>query len=329
MISHTASSFIAVGRSALLAALLATGCRCAAPEPEEKALPSAVVAVSSVVKPATLYLPDAQAVLPEAPGVATAQVYVAGRCPPDMVDVRGEFCIDRYEASLIDVVSGQPLSPYYHPTRVQALKSFGYWQGESKLIGSNTARVMPLPDLPAWQREREPSPSARNQRGEIPSGYLSADVAEAVCQRAGKRLCSEQEWVTACRGQQGRKFPYGDEYRHGACNVFRDTHPAQVLHSDASEGHLDPRLNLVKEAERPLLQPSGSSSECASQWGSDAAYDLVGNLDEWVVATDGGSTTGKFLGGFYARATREGCDAAVSSHARSYFDYSLGTRCCR
>jgi hypothetical protein len=35
------------------------------------------------------------------------------------------------------------------------------------------------------------------------------------------------------------------------------------------------------------------------------------------------------LGGFYARATREGCDASVSSHAKSYFDYSLGTRCCR
>jgi formylglycine-generating enzyme required for sulfatase activity len=183
---------------------------------------------------------------------------------------------------------------------------------------------MPLPDLPAWQRDREPSPMARNRRGDIPSGYLSADVAEAVCQRAGKRLCNEQEWATACRGQENRKFPYGDEYRHGVCNVFRDTHPAQALHSDASEGHLDPRLNLVKEGDQALLLPSGSAAECASHWGSDAVYDMVGNLDEWVQ-----NGSGKFMGGFYARATREGCDASVSSHARSYFDYSLGTRCCR
>jgi formylglycine-generating enzyme required for sulfatase activity len=317
--------------------LFATGCRCATPEPEDKTLPSAVV-VPSAARPATLYLPDAQAALPAASGIGNASAYVAGRCPPDMVDVRSEFCIDRYEVSLVDAVSGQPLSPYYHPTRAQALKSFGYWQGESKLVGSSSARAMPLPDLPAWQRERELSPSARNQRGNVPSGYLSADIAEAVCQRAGKRLCREEEWVTACRGQEGRKFPYGDEYRHGVCNVFRETHPAHVLHGDASEGHLDPRLNLVTEAERPLLQPSGSSSECASHWGSDAVYDMVGNLDEWVIRTSdpsaadptvSDSNIGKFLGGFYARATREGCDASVSSHAKSYFDYSLGTRCCR
>jgi formylglycine-generating enzyme required for sulfatase activity len=317
------------GLNVLVVSLFLGGCRCAAPEPEQKALPSAIVAVPSVAKPATLYLPDGQAALPAAQGVAQAQPYVAGRCPPEMVDVQGEFCIDRYEATLIDAVSGQPLSPYYHPTRAQALKSFEYWQGERKMIGPGWARAMPLPDLPAWQRDREPSPSASNQRGAVPSGYLSADVAEAVCQRAGKRLCQEQEWVKACRGQEGRKFPYGDEYQHAVCNVFRDTHPAQALHSDASEGHLDPRLNLVKEAEQPLLQPSGSSSQCASHWGSDAVYDMVGNLDEWVTATTSDSATGKFVGGFYARATREGCDASVSSHAKSYFDYSLGTRCCK
>lgn len=308
---------------------LAAGCRCAPPEPEERALPSALAPAPSGARPATLYLPDAQAALSAAPGITSVPVYVAGRCPADMVDVRGEFCIDRYEVSLIDVVSGQPLSPYYHPTRAQALKSFGYWEGESKVVGSSVARVMPLPDLPMWQREREAKPQARNQRGDIPSGYLSADVSEAVCQRAGKRLCSEQEWLMACRGQEGRKFPYGDEYRHGVCNVFRDTHPAQALHQDPSEGHLDPRLNLVKEGDQSLLRPSGSAPECASHWGSDAVYDMVGNLDEWVMATDSDSTLGKFLGGFYARATREGCDAAVSSHAKSYFDYSLGTRCCR
>jgi len=37
---------------------------------------------------------------------------------------------------------------------------------------------------------------------------------------------------------------------------------------------------------------------------------------------------GMFLGGFYARSTTKGCDAQISSHAPSYFDYSTGTRCC-
>jgi hypothetical protein len=51
---------------------------------------------------------------------------------------------------------------------------------------------------------------------------------------------------------------------------------------------------------------------------------MVGNLDEWV-----DDPRGAFLGGFYARATSNGCDARVSEHPPEYFDYSLGVRCCR
>jgi hypothetical protein len=110
----------------------------------------------------------------------------------------------------------------------------------------------------------------------------------------------------------------------GRCNVLRDIHPAAVLHGDASEGHLDPRLNQVSQGEDPLLRPTGGTPECRSEWGADAIYDMVGNLDEWV--SDSG---GVFVGGFFSRATREGCDARIEAHGPSYFDYSLGVRCCR
>jgi hypothetical protein len=53
-------------------------------------------------------------------------------------------------------------------------------------------------------------------------------------------------------------------------------------------------------------------------------FDMVGNLDEWVEDPEG-----TFAGGFYSRGTHEGCDAVISSHDFAYFDYSLGTRCCR
>ena len=106
--------------------------------------------------------------------------------------------------------------------------------------------------------------------------------------------------------------------------MFREAHPGQILHGDASVGHLDPRLNLVAGAAGPLLRKTGATSSCKSEWAGDAAYDMVGNLDEWISAP-----VGAFVGGFYARGTREGCDAKVSSHPRSYFEYSLGVRCCR
>jgi formylglycine-generating enzyme required for sulfatase activity len=73
----------------------------------------------------------------------------------------------------------------------------------------------------------------------------------------------------------------------------------------------------------PLLRLTGEVTACTSTWGEDGVYDMVGNLDEWVE-----DENGTFLGGFYARSTRKGCGAAVTAHGPTYYDYSLGTRCC-
>ena len=167
-------------------------------------------------------------------------------------------------------------------------------------------------------------PLAVARMGARPSGYLTGVVAEAACAAAGKRLCTLDEYVTACRGEADTPFPYGDTYEDGVCNVFREEHPAALLHGNASIGHLDPRLDRVLSKGRPLLQRTGESPACRSKWGDDAVYDMVGNLDEWV--DEGG---GAFAGGFYARSTRSGCEALVTAHPKSYLDYSTGVRCCR
>jgi hypothetical protein len=113
-------------------------------------------------------------------------------------------------------------------------------------------------------------------------------------------------------------------YEHGACNVWREHHPSALLHGNAARYHDDPRNHLVELDGRPLLRATGATSSCASRWGDDAVFDMVGNLDEWV-ADEGGT----FVGGFFSRATRAGCFARVSSHVASYSDYSTGARCCR
>jgi hypothetical protein len=81
---------------------------------------------------------------------------------------------------------------------------------------------------------------------------------------------------------------------------------------------------LTRSERGPLLRQTGATHSCRSEWGQDAVFDMVGNLDEWI-----DDETGAFVGGFYARATREGCDARITSHPPEYFDYSLGVRCCR
>lgn len=237
--------------------------------------------------------------------------------------VAGRFCIDRWEAVLVDRVSGETLSPYYPPTRALAGRMYDRWQKERMTVGDAQAQAMPLPPLPAWQREREPEIMAVSRPGVVPNGYTSGIQAERACQNAGKRLCKLDEWVKACRGQQDRPYPYGDTYRQGACNIFRFTHPATVLHDNPSIGHLDPRLNLVTEKGDPLLRRTGATPECKSVWGDDAAWDMNGNLDEWVE-----DEKGMFVGGFFSRSKKDGCQSRVKAHPRDYFDYSTGVRCC-
>ncbi|KYF88488.1 hypothetical protein BE17_27285 [Sorangium cellulosum] len=190
-------------------------------------------------------------------------------------------------------------------------------------LGDEEARRMELPLLPGWQKQREFEPRAVSRKGVLPQGYTSGAQAELACRNAGKRLCTLDEWRTACRGERDQQFPYGPAYADGQCNVFREGHPAAVLHRDVTMGHSDPRLNLVRVAGAPLLRRTGETATCASAWEGDAVSDMVGNLDEWVDDPEG-----TFVGGFYARATREGCMSRVASHDFAYFDYSTGVRCC-
>ena len=124
---------------------------------------------------------------------------------------------------------------------------------------------------PDWQLEASSlEPLAVSSPDAVPSGYLSGEIASAACLRAGKRLCTPGEWVTACRGERNRKFPYGDVYEEGKCNVCRGSHPARLLHGNASIGHLDPRLNQLEEGGEPLLRHTGATPSCSSEWGSDS-----------------------------------------------------------
>ncbi|HVU00267.1 MAG TPA: SUMF1/EgtB/PvdO family nonheme iron enzyme [Polyangiaceae bacterium] len=278
----------------------------------------------AVAGPRLLYLPDAAPAPLPLPAPEVPAPRVASRCPPEMVSIRSQFCIDRWEETLVDATRGRPLSPYYHPTPECTRREWERWQRLRSEQRPVEGRSMPVPPPPEWELSAPRfEPMAVSSPNAIPNGYLSGQIAEAACTRAGKRLCTPEEWVTACRGEKNRKFPYGHHFEDGRCNVYRATHPARLLHGDASAGHLDPRLNQVTEGTDPLLRLTGGTPGCASEWNGDAVYDMVGNLDEWVADPDG-----TFVGGFYARSTREGCDARVEVHSYDYYDYSLGTRCC-
>lgn len=306
-------------RAVALALLVLSVSGCRKSEDDSRAPPTPAPPVPPSKAPSLLFLPDGGDVALEGqrPFPAEFGAVSAGRCPVEMVDVAGRFCIDRYEASLVDARLGRTVSPYFGARRADvrfALEAF-----------ENTAPrgAPPFPRPPDWELDEAFAVKALSRARVTPNGYVSGLLAREACGNAGKRLCNPAEWLTACRGERPRKFPYGDRYEPGACNVFREAHPAAVLWGDASKNHLDPRLNLVATELGPLLRLTGDTPRCRSEWGSDAVFDMVGNLDEWV-----DEPGGAFLGGFFSRATENGCEARVTEHPPEYFDYSTGVRCC-
>ncbi len=305
-----------------------------APSAPAPSTASSVRAVASTVPP-LIVAPSAPALSPAssassaasaataAPAATAAQPPIAA-CPADMVNIAGRYCIDRFESTLFDAKTSRELSPDYPSTPNLLEIVLGDFATDHAHWGDVHARAFPLPPIPVWQRGTKTEPVALPYFGGRPNGYVTGLVAEAACAAAGKRLCTLDEHQTACRGETETTFPYGPDYQDGACNVFREDHPAAILHHNASLGHLDPRLNRVRSKGRPLFETAGARPACRSVWGADAAYDLVGNLDEWV---DEGS--GAFAGGFYSRSTRAGCDAVITAHPKVYADYSTGVRCCK
>ncbi len=130
-----------------------------------------------------------------------------------------------------------------------------------------------------------------NKRGVTPKTNVGQQEAESLCQKAGKRLCSEEEWEKACKGPGNAKFAYGNTFVPGKCNT-----------ADA-------------EGNKSGLQASGSLSGCVSGYG---VYDMSGNAAEITKnAVKGGSADKADY------ASR--CAARVAKTAASPM---TGFRCC-
>jgi len=239
-----------------------------------------------------------------------------------MVFVAERFCVDRYEATIVDKTTRRPFSPFYPPNPREVRKAVAGQKWGPAALGKEELDP-PVPRLPDWERDSAAEPFAVSVPHVIPQAYLSKLTAKVACEAAGKRLCAIDEWRLACRGDKNTRHPYGDKYKVRLCNVHGTRHPASILYGNASLGHWDPRLNQVVADGAPLLRPTGETPACRSSWGADGIYDMVGNLDEWV--EDEKAT---FVGGFYARDTFRGCEAKVARHPPAFFDFSTGMRCC-
>jgi formylglycine-generating enzyme required for sulfatase activity len=222
------------------------------------------------------------------------RVRALSRCPSDMVTVLGRYCVDRYEAYVALMSKGGKLQRHspFEP------------------IGDGVTNIKAL-----------------NRRGRMPQAYISQKQAALACANAGKRLCSDDEWVGACKGKKPTTWPYGDEHDPGRCNdtgissfnlYFGENGREAPQSAYTFENLNDPRLNKPKGT----CAPSGRFKRCKNAY---KIYDMVGNLHEWTSAPGG-----TFRGGYFLDVHKhgDGCSYKTTAHSPKYHDYSTGFRCC-
>jgi serine/threonine-protein kinase len=143
------------------------------------------------------------------------------------------------------------------------------------------------------------------RRGEMdhPINCVTYAQAEAFCKWDGKRLPRESEWELAARGPKGNKYVWGDAEpscdkawydRNGSC------------------------LNAAMEV------ATTSVGVIADDRNGQLAYDLAGNVSEWVVS---GGSERVTKGGNFNAEPQELAAALRSLRASGFAHVTVGFRC--
>ena len=151
-------------------------------------------------------------------------------------------------------------------------------------------------EVPSFCIEHYEAPNGKNS---LPTTGVSWTAAKNACERAGRRLCTEQEWERACKGPSSSRFPYGNTYDADVCNT------------EDADGK-----------GRPLAAPI-DFKKCRSGF---KLYMMAGNAEEWVSDSAGGQKIAKGgsadLPDFASRCSARHVLSAKSSSS------TMGYRCC-
>ena len=148
---------------------------------------------------------------------------------------------------------------------------------------------------------------------DVEPALASWNEAEAACKKAGKRMCSEEEWVSACTGTpavdennnqmfaddnvEGTMYPYGAFYEAGNCRDQEDKYKGKA-------------------------GKTGSMAQCR---GPSGIYDMAGNIGEWSGAT---KETAGLMGGHMSSGERAACNQRAASFGAGNRNMTTGFRCC-
>jgi eukaryotic-like serine/threonine-protein kinase len=138
-----------------------------------------------------------------------------------------------------------------------------------------------------------------NRRAKRPGTHVSWFTARKLCEKAGKRLCTEAEWEKACKGPKNNRFASGRNQDAKRCRIGGSAKARNI----------------------------GANSACKSGLG---VFDLSGNVAEWTASQWSNDLTDRVIkGGAAGQADYTARCAARTNDRASSKGANIGFRCCK
>jgi sulfatase modifying factor 1 len=251
----------------------------------------------------------------ESPDDTDAAEGTRGACAAGMVEVTGAMKIDPprrspYDSRNIEELQKRTCTKWIQREYPERCAEFDRdkWLALSKNLPTKPMRF-------CVDRFEYP-----NRKGANPIIFANFHESAALCEKQGKRLCTEEEWTFACEGEEATPYPYGYTRSPDTCAI-------DGRWRAFNERALQPRDGEAAMIELDRLWqggPSGSRPGCKSVFG---VYDLTGNVDEWTRSVREGERPSILKGGYWG-PVRTRCRPSTRSHDESHVFYQQGFRCC-
>jgi formylglycine-generating enzyme required for sulfatase activity len=149
--------------------------------------------------------------------------------------------------------------------------------------------------------------------------------AKQQCERIGKRLCDEQEWLFACEGEEMLPHVYGYTRDPSKCQIDRPYRRREKALKRYDACMKDPECKRLFD-KIDQREPAGTFDQCVSPFG---AYDMNGSVNEWVNVPERKYPLRSGLKGGWWGPVRNRCRPTVLFHKEDDWGYEAGFRCCK
>ncbi|HMJ14383.1 MAG TPA: SUMF1/EgtB/PvdO family nonheme iron enzyme, partial [Polyangiaceae bacterium] len=164
-----------------------------------------------------------------------------------------------------------------------------------------------------------------NKKGEKPLVLVQWTEAKHACERIGKRLCDESEWLFACEGEEMLPHVYGYSRDATKCQIDRPYRRREKALKRYDACMKDPECKRLFD-KIDQREPAGTFDQCISPFG---AYDMNGGVNEWVHVPERKYPLRSGLKGGWWGPVRNRCRPTVLFHKEDDWGYEAGFRCCK